>query len=59
MAQYAGAHAFKDSQDLLAMVSLFFATENLSNNDKAEKLAEFQSELAQLEEIVDNCLEKY
>ncbi len=59
MAQYASAHAFKDSQDLLAMVSLFFATENLNNKDKAEKLAEVQTELAQLDEVLDNCLEKF
>jgi cell division protein ZapA (FtsZ GTPase activity inhibitor) len=57
MAQYAEAYAFKDNQDLLAMVSLYFATDNLSIKDKTEKLAIVEKELAHLEEVVDNCLE--
>jgi len=58
MTQYAGAYAFKDNQDLLAMVSLYFATENLNIIDKKDKLAIAEKELANLEKVLDICLEK-
>lgn len=58
MTEYGSTYAFRDKQDLLAMVTLQFAVESLSVKDKAENQAQLNQKLLKLERILDDHLKE-
>ncbi len=56
MTEYGSTYAFRDKQDLLAMVTLQFAVDSLSTVQKAEKQAQLNEKLLKLERILDDQL---
>jgi len=56
MTEYGSTYAFRDKQDLLAMVTLQFAVDSLSVEQKAEKKAQLNEKLLKLERILDDQL---
>ncbi|MBW6497218.1 MAG: cell division protein ZapA [Bacteroidales bacterium] len=58
MTEYGSTFAFRDKQDLLAMVTLQFAVDSLSVKDKAEKQAQLNEKLLKLERILDDQLKE-
>lgn len=58
MTEYGSTYAFRDKQDLLAMVTLQFAVESLSLKDKAENQAQLNEKLLKLERILDDHLKE-
>jgi cell division protein ZapA (FtsZ GTPase activity inhibitor) len=58
MTEYGSTYAFRDKQDLLAMVTLQFAVESLSVKDKAENQAQLNEKLLKLERILDDHLKE-
>jgi cell division protein ZapA (FtsZ GTPase activity inhibitor) len=58
MTEYGSTYAFRDKQDLLAMVTLQFAVESLSVKNKAENQAQLNEKLLKLERILDDHLKE-
>jgi len=56
MNEYGSAFAYRDKQDLLAMVTLQFAVESLSVKQKAENKNSLVKKLETLERILDDQL---
>lgn len=56
MKEYGTNFAFRDKQDLLAMVSLQFAVEILRYEDTAEGQTKLKEQLEQLDRILDESL---
>lgn len=56
MKEYGTNFAFRDKQDLLAMVSLQFAVEVLRYEDTAEGQIKLKEQLEQLDRILDESL---
>ena len=56
MKEYGTNFAFRDKQDLLAMVSLQFAVEVLRYEDTAEGQTKLKEQLEQLDRILDESL---
>lgn len=58
MNEYGGAYAFRDKQDLLAMVTLQFAVESLNMKQKAENQQSLLDKLETLDRILDDHLKE-
>ncbi len=58
MTEYGSTYAFRDKQDLLAMVTLQFAVDSLSVLKKAEKQTQLNEKLLKLERILDDQLKE-
>ncbi len=56
MSEYAGNYAFRDSQDLLAMVNLQLAVEYLRLSKVAENKALFLRQLQEMDTLLDKSL---
>lgn len=56
--EYASTYAFRDKQDLLAMVALQFAVDSLSVKQKSEYQVLLSEKLLQLERILDDHLKE-
>jgi cell division protein ZapA len=56
--EYASTYAFRDKQDLLAMVTLQFAVDSLSVKQKSEYQVLLSEKLLQLERILDDHLKE-
>lgn len=58
MTEYGTTYAFRDKQDLLAMVTLQFAVDSLNVEHKADKQAQLNEKLLKLERILDDQLKE-
>lgn len=58
ISEYARTYAFRDKQDLLAMVALQFAVDSLSVKQKSEYQVLLSEKLLQLERILDDHLKE-
>jgi cell division protein ZapA (FtsZ GTPase activity inhibitor) len=56
MTEYGSAYAFRDKQDLLAMVTLQFAVESLKVTQAKEGQSLLEEKLTKLERILDDQL---
>ncbi len=56
MQEYARNYAFRDKQDLLAMVNLQFAVEYLRLDKKAGEQRSLRDQLIKVEQLLDECL---
>ncbi len=56
MGEYAKNYAFRDKQDLLAMVNLQFAVEFLRYNDTAKGQQELKKQLKEVDSLLDKSL---
>lgn len=56
MGEYAKNYAFRDKQDLLAMVNLQFAVELLRYKDTAKDQHELRSQLKEVDSLLDKSL---
>ncbi len=56
MQEYARNYAFRDKQDLLAMVNLQFAVEYLRLDNKAVEQRSVREQLIKVEQLLDKCL---
>lgn len=54
--EYAGSYAFKDKQDLLAMVSLQYATETLRLHKNGQAETAILERLSNIEKVIDENL---
>lgn len=54
--EYATNFAFRDKQDLLAMVALHFATDVVKSSESAEIQASVSKKLADVEKMLDDYL---
>lgn len=58
MTEYGSTYAFRDKQDLLAMVTLQFAVDSLSVIKKAESQEDLLKKLAEIDRILDDHLKE-
>ncbi len=56
MKEYAGNYAFRDTQDLLAMVNLQFAVECLRLSDTAAQQEKLKQELEEVDQLLETKL---
>jgi len=56
--EFKGAFAGKDMQDVISMVLIWFATEQVKTNGETTLLHDTISQLSQMEEIIDKALEE-
>jgi cell division protein ZapA (FtsZ GTPase activity inhibitor) len=58
MHEYASNFAFRDKQDLLAMVALQYAVDIVKSSESADLKAEMGKKLADMEKLLDDYLNK-
>jgi len=58
MKDYANSFAFRDKQDLLAMVALQFAVDVVKSEDSVKYSQELEEKLNHLDKLLDNCLDE-
>jgi cell division protein ZapA len=58
MAEYGNAYAFRDKQDLVAMVALQCAVDGLNANKKLESQSSLKEKLFLIEKILDEPLKE-
>lgn len=56
--EYANHFAFRDKQDLLAMVVLQFAVDVVKSEESSRFQQKLGAKLADMEKLLDSCLEK-
>lgn len=59
MKDYSGSYAYKDNQDLLAMVALEFTTMHLRNEQQiSEQDVQWKQKLAEIDATLNACLQQ-